>query len=260
MRIGAMNNPRAPLVDEIRWIAANGFDYIDLAIEAPGATFENTDWVAIRRLLDDVGIGVICHAAPYYPIENPSPIVRQAALDELRRCIDAAQIVGATLCTTHFRGWPTYLSEQAGYEFYRQLLEILVRHGVERNVAVALENSADNRHQLKYFREIFHRLPGLKLLFDIGHGNINTAKSMTRDYLFALADRLAHIHISDNDGTSDTHLPIGAPRRGGIDLTHELRGLRSFRYDATITVEVFGAHDLLLHSAAKVREQWSLVG
>jgi sugar phosphate isomerase/epimerase len=260
MRIGAMNNPRAPLLDEIRWIAANGFDYVDLTIEAPGATLESTDWATVRALLEDRGLGVVCHAAPYYPIENPSPPVRQAALDELRRCIDVAQTVGASLCTTHFRGWPTYLNEQAGYEYYRQLYEILIRHGAERSVAVALENGADNKHQLKYFREIFHRLPGLKLLFDIGHGNVNTAKSMTRDYLFALADRLAHVHISDNDGTSDAHLPIGAPRRGAIDLAHEVRGLRSFRYDAGITLEVFGARDLLLHSAAKVRAAWDATG
>ncbi|MEZ4638459.1 MAG: hypothetical protein R2856_26480 [Caldilineaceae bacterium] len=37
--------------------------------------------------------------------------------------------------------------------------------------------------------------PGLKLLYDIGHGNLATAKSMLRaQYLFSLNDELAHIH------------------------------------------------------------------
>jgi sugar phosphate isomerase/epimerase len=204
----------------------------------------------------DRQLGVVCHAAPYYPIENPSPPVRQAALDELRRSIDVAKTLGAPLCTMHFRGWPAYRTEAAGYEYYRQMFDILVRHGQERAVAVALENSANNKHQLKYFREIYHRVPGLKLVYDIGHGNVNTAKSMTRDYLFALADRLMHVHLSDNGGQGDDHLPLGAPRRGGIDLVHELRGLRSFRYDAGITLEVFGARRWLLASAALVREAW----
>jgi sugar phosphate isomerase/epimerase len=256
MRIGAMNDPRRPLLEEIEWIASNGFDYIDLTLEAPGAALETTNWKDVSDALEQSGLGVICHAAPYFPIENPSPLVRQAALDELRRCIDATHILKASLCTTHFRGWPAHLSDAAGYDYYRQMYEILVQHGAAQGVSVALENSTENRHQLKYFREIFHRVPGLKLLFDIGHGNINTPKSITRDYLFALADRLAHIHISDNDGQGDDHLAIGAPKQGTIDLAHELRALHAFRYDAGITVEVFGDRRWLIASADILRVQW----
>lgn len=256
MRLGAMNDPRRPLLDEIEWIAAHRFDYIDLTLEAPAASLEDTKWTEIRAALDDRALAVVCHAAPYLPIENPSPLVRQAALDELRRTLDAAAILGAPLCTTHFRGWPAHLSDAAGYEYYRQMYEILVGHGASQGVTVTIENSPENRHQLKYFREILHRVPELKLTFDIGHGNIKTAKSMTRDYLFSLADRLVHVHLSDNDGDGDDHLPVGAPMRGGIDLAHELRGLRSFRYDAGITVEVFGDRRWLLASADLIRETW----
>jgi sugar phosphate isomerase/epimerase len=121
---------------------------------------------------------------------------------------------------------------------------------------VALENSANNKHQLKYFREIFFRLPGLKLAFDIGHGNINTARSMTRDYGFALADRLVHVHLSDNDGSADDRLPFGAPITGGIALRHELQGLKDFRYDGTITLEIEGDPRWLLAASERVREEW----
>ncbi|HRJ43339.1 MAG: sugar phosphate isomerase/epimerase [Caldilineaceae bacterium] len=256
MQIGAMNNPREPLLDEIHWFAANAFDYIDLTIEAPGAAAESTNWPAVAAVLRDLGLGVVCHTAPYLPIHNPSPLVRHAAVDELRRSIDAAQILGATLCTMHFMGWPDYFSDAQGYEFYRQMLEILVRHGNERGVAVAMENSPDNRHQHKYFREIFARVPGLKLLFDIGHGHLATSKSMTREYLFSLNDRLAHIHISDNNGVEDLHLPFGAAIRGGMDLAANLRALRYFRYDGTITLEVFGDRRWLLACREQFRAEW----
>ncbi|MBK8051322.1 MAG: sugar phosphate isomerase/epimerase [Anaerolineales bacterium] len=210
----------------------------------------------MRAAIEHSGLGVVAHAAPYLPIHNPSPIVRQAALDELRRCLDVAQIIGAPFCTTHFLGWPSFLSEDGGYEYYRQGYEILLKHGRERNVLVTLENGPDNKHQLKYFREIFFRLPELRLTFDIGHGNVNTARSMTRDYLFALNDRLAHIHMSDNNGKGDDHLPFGAPIRGAINLRHELQVLRDFRYDGTITLEIFGDPRWLTASAQIVRELW----
>ncbi len=260
MQIGAMNDPHRQLFDEIDWFAANGFDYIDLTVEAPGAAAESTDWRAVAAAIQGVGLGVVCHTAPYLPIANPSPLVRQAAVDELRRSIDVAQIVGARLCTMHFMGWPAYLSDAQGYEFYRQMLEILVRHGGERGVTVAMENSPDNRHQHKYFREIFQRVADLKLLFDIGHGHLATSKTMTREYLFSLNDRLAHIHISDNNGIEDLHLPFGAAIRGGLDVAANLRVLRSFRYDGTITVEVFGDRRWLLACVALLREEWEKAG
>lgn len=255
MRFGMMNNPRAPILTEIERAAGMRFDFLDLTIEAPGAAPESTDWQAVRAALDDQGLGVVAHAAPYLPLNNPSPVVRQAALDELRRCLDIAHILGAPFCTTHFVGWPEYLSDELGYEYYKQAYTLLLKHGAEQGVEVTLENSPENKHQLKYFREIFFRLPDLKLTFDIGHGNVNTARSMTRDYLFALADRLAHVHISDNDGTADDHLPFGAPRKGAIKLKHELQMLRDFRFDGTLTLEIFGHERWLLASRELVKER-----
>lgn len=256
MKLGAMNNPRMNLMKEIENFAGMGFNFIDLTIEAPGAAPDGHDWQVVRTAIADCGLGVVAHAAPYLPIQNPSPLVRQAAIDELRRCIDVAQLLGAPFCTTHFLGWPSFLEEEQGYEYYRQAYTILLKHGKERGVAVTLENNPDNKHQLKHFREIFFRLPELKLTFDIGHGNVKTARSMTRDYLFALNDRLAHVHMSDNDGEGDDHLPFGAPKRGAINLMHELRGLKDFHYDGTITLEVFGHARWLQASADLVRECW----
>lgn len=107
--------------------------------------------------------------------------------------MDAAHAIDASLLTMTFSGWPTYLSEKGGYEFTRQCCQILVQHGAGCGVHLALQDSIQNQHQLKYFREIFHRIPQLKLTYNIGHGNVQTAAShTTRDYLFALVDRLAH--------------------------------------------------------------------
>jgi len=256
MQIGMMSNPRNDLCQDIQWAADHHFDLIDLILEAPNAALETTDWQAVRATLAENRLGVVCQAATYLPIHTPSPAVRQAALDELRRSIDAASLIGASQCTTHFLGWPIYLEEAAGYEYYRQLYMVLLKHGQDRGVSVALKNSANNQHQLKYFREIFHRLPDLKLTYDIGHGNVQTAQSMTRDYLFALADRLTHVHLSDNDGSADDNLPLGAPYKGAIRLLRELQSLRSFRYNGTITLQVFGDRRWLLESVAVLREVW----
>jgi len=256
MHLAATNDPRRPLLAEIESIAQQGFEQLDLLLATPGAALESTDWSVVQAALTSHNLKVICQAPAYLPIDNPSPAVRQAALDELRRCVDVAQIVGARICTTRFLGWPAHLSETAGYEYYRQLYTVLIRHAQERGVQVALENSIHNSHQLKYFREIFHRLPTLQLVYNVGHGNVQTVQSMTRDYLFALADRLVHVRLSDNGGEANSRLPFGAPVSGGIDLQRELRTLRSFNYDGGLTIEVAGHRRWLLASAQLVRETW----
>ncbi|MEZ4656976.1 MAG: TIM barrel protein [Caldilineaceae bacterium] len=200
------------MATEITWIGENGFDFVDLCMEAPGAALEKNRLARRGSAIARGWLkGVVCQAAAYLPTDSPSPLVRQAAMDELRRALDAAQMVGAALCTTHFHGWPAYLSEHEGYEYITQLYQVLLKHGAERGITVALENSPRNLHQLKYFRQIFHRLPELKLAYNIGHSNVSTnATGQTREYLFSFADRLAHVRLSDNDGSAPQQLPPGA--------------------------------------------------
>ncbi len=163
MQLGTLTDPYVDPLEQIRWAADNNFDYVDLQIAAPAAALETTDWKSVGQAINDAGLAVICYAGADFVINNPSPTIRQAALNELRRCIDAAQIVGASLLTTRFLGWPPFLDEAAGYEYTRQVYEILLAHGAERSVDIGLENSPRNFHQLKWFREIFFRLPELKL-------------------------------------------------------------------------------------------------
>ena len=77
MKIGAMTNPQRDLADELRQMAVEGFDFADITLEAPRAEPGQIDIAATRRLLDDLGLGVICHAAPYLPVHNPSALARR---------------------------------------------------------------------------------------------------------------------------------------------------------------------------------------
>ncbi len=254
MKFGAMNNPTRPLRDELEHIASLGFDYVDLTVEEPEAGPHRSDWDQTRRYIRDLGLDLIGHTGPYLPIENPSAKVRDTAYAELRSSVDVAAFLGATVCTMHFRMWPPYLSFADGVAMYVAELGPLVAHGKSKGVRVAMENSPYNLHQLKPFREILHRIPDLKLLYDIGHGNIDTPKSLTRDYLFDLRDRLVHIHLSDNDGAGDDHLPLAAPKRGGLRVAQEFQQLRNFNYDGTVTLEIFG-HSMWLKASLEFARQ-----
>jgi hypothetical protein len=95
MQFGMMNNPRAPILTEIERAARMRFDFIDLTIEAPGAAPESTDWPAVRAALDDQRLRVVAHAAPYLPLNNPSPSCAR------RRWMSCAAVSTLRTCLTH---------------------------------------------------------------------------------------------------------------------------------------------------------------
>ena len=254
MKFGAMNNPVEPLGPQIDLFARMGFDFLDLTVEEPAAGPHRDDWPQLKRMLDDSGLGVVGHTGPYLPIASPSRRVRQTAWEELRSSVDIASFMGARVCTMHFLRWPDFVPFEDGVGMYVEGLSALTAHGRDRGVRIAIENSPRNEHQLKPLREILHRVPGLGLLYDIGHGNIQTQKPLTEDYLFDLGDRLVHVHLSDNNGQEDCHLPPGTPKSGGLNVPREFRKLRNFNYDGTVTLEVFGQRMWLAASLDYVRQ------
>src|SRR5213080_4587553 len=94
-----MNSPFRPLADEIRRIAAAGFDFLDLTLEPPGA------WpvvpAEVKTLLEDVDLGVVGHTAWYLPIASPFPPLRAAARGLFLVAFDAFAAIGATRVNVH---------------------------------------------------------------------------------------------------------------------------------------------------------------
>ena len=56
------------------------------------------------------------------------------------------------------------------------------------------------------------------------------------DFCTHLGGHIKHVHVSDNRGTNDDHLPLGV---GNIDWKEAISALKSTGYDGTITLEVF---------------------
>ncbi|HAV42998.1 TPA: hypothetical protein DCX15_03160 [bacterium] len=88
------------------------------------------------------------------------------------------------------------------------------------------------------FGRILNEAPWVKILLDIGHLFINHTEDYLTHLLLFLSDlgtEIAHLHLSDNRGTGDDHLPLGC---GLIDWKKTLETVKRY-YNGTITLEVF---------------------
>jgi sugar phosphate isomerase/epimerase len=255
MMIGAMNHPGRDLLKEIEWMAALGFDFIDLTLEPPMAEARNLDLKAVRSALDSHGLEIVGHTAYYLPLCSPFESLRQAAVHELKLCLEAFAQLGARWMNLHpDRQAPLHDRKfiiQRNLQSLRELLPVAKEHGI----GLMIENLPGSYNTARQVSELLDPIPELGLHLDIGHANLLVELNSTDELLAAYGKRLRHVHLHDNKGgDADLHLPLGA---GTLETDHYVRSLQAVGYDDTITLEVFTPdRHHLEYSLQVLRQLW----
>ncbi len=258
MLIGAMNHPMRDLVQEIRDFAEADFDFVDITLEPTGARPDQVDVKSIRRVLDSTRLQAVGHTAWYMPIASQFPELRQAGLEILERCIQTFSELQIPLMNVH----PDIRREQRGPDALASANAESIAHlaevGQSLGVRLMVENQAGPFSQVKYMSRILDAAPTAGFHLDAAHSNLYGDYNRVDELLEAFADRLVHVHLSDNKGGDwDLHLPLGA---GNIDWQRVIRSLKSVGYDSTVTLEVFADRELLRLSRQLLRQWWDQAG
>ena len=258
MHIGAMNHPGRDLLEEIREIAAMGFEFIDLTLEPPLASVQHLDIPAVRAALQTAGLGIVGHTAYYLPLCSPFESLRRAAVAELRLCLQAFAGLGAKWMNVHpDRQAPLH---DRSYIIKRNLQTLgeLLPAAQDLGLGLMIENLPAGFNTAAQLAELLDPLPQLGLHLDIGHANLLTERNTTEEIVAAYGQRLCHVHLHDNKGgNSDLHLPLGT---GTLATPHHIRSLQACHYDGTITLEVFSAdRQYLTHSRDVLRQLWDQI-
>jgi sugar phosphate isomerase/epimerase len=232
-----MNHPAQDVLREIEWMAALGFEFIDLTLEPPMAASWKVDPGAIKRALERHRMDIVGHTAFYLPIASGIEEIRQACLAELRRCVNVFAAVGARWMNIH----PDRHAPMHDRRFFVQkniaTLQELLPYARERNIGLMVENLPGDFNSARELGELLDPLPDIGLHLDIGHANLLVVDSTVEELLSHYGRRLRHVHLHDNKGGSaDLHLPLGT---GTVDVRRAVRALKSEGYDGTITLEVF---------------------
>ena len=255
MLIGAMNNPMFDVVEEIRTYAAYGLDFIDLTLEPQAAYSATLPVEQVKCALEQTGLGIIGHTAYYLPIASPIPEVRECAIAELERDLQVFASLGAKKMNVHpFVKAPLHENRWIREMNISAFRRLLVRSN-ELGIKLMLENLPPLFNTPRDLLIVFTAVPELGFHLDVGHANLETEHNLTVELASLFANRLEHVHFSDNNGgTMDLHLPLGV---GKIDWKWIVHILKRVGYDGTITLEVF-AHDreYLLISRDKLKRLW----
>jgi len=257
MLIGAMNHPARDPVAEIDWIGQNGFDFVDFTLEPPAADPGRIDVDAIRAALDRHDVGVIAHTAYYLPLASPLAGIREGCRHELRQALQAAHRLGAKVMNTHFDRPPKFFTDRQTVGWQVEVLGPLCDEAAQVGMTIVLEHVPfAGASQLEMIVAVLENVPRLRFHLDSGHAKLERGHDRWNEYIDRLGHKLLHVHLSENDGTADQHLPLGSAPRSTTDWPGHIRKLKSSGYDGTITLEVFSPEKEYLLLSRELLKRW----
>ena len=139
-------------------------------------------------------------------------------------------------------------------------LDIIVSAAAELGITICLENMFPQTGYLfeaDEFRPLLHNYHDLMITLDMGHANIKADRNRSFDFIELFADRIGHVHASDNNSWHDEHLALG---KGSAPVAQIVRELKLSGYEGTLTLELFDQSRYETRvSLRKMREMWEAV-
>ena len=176
--------------------------------------------------------------APYYEL-TPCAIdslIGRVSLHRYRQAVETSLRLGIRRMVVHsgyapqmyFPEWFVPKSIEFWKDFVRELPE---------DFEMLLENVLDVRPE--HIRDVCDGVddPRLRICLDVGHAHV-ASEVPVEAWLDALAPRLTHLHVHDNDGTRDAH---AVPGEGTIGFPAMFDRIFSAAPEATVTFECLDA-------------------
>jgi sugar phosphate isomerase/epimerase len=152
---------------------------------------------------------------------------RIEAMDELKRAIDVADDLPYSRLILHMGG-SRETADPRKRDAAFSTLEHLILHAHHAGVTICVENTTSEMGDPHYLRAFVDetRLTGLRFNFDIGHAHLAELPEDERlEKSFSpLRELVASVHLHDNHGEKDEHLP---PYDGSIDWPAAIKMLKT---------------------------------
>ncbi len=198
----------------------------------------------VERLLEfksSYGIEFSIHA-PYADtnLSADDDLIREWILKRIRASIRFASELDAKCLVLH-PGWTTATEpfmRGRSWELNIRSLRWLQRYAGDYGVDVLIENVPSPTPYLLVSLDDFRLFdeemtPRMDYVLDIGHSNL---LGETLGFIEEFGAKIKHVHVSDNDGETDGHLPIGD---GTIDWEESINALKNMGFSGWIVIESY---------------------
>ena len=239
-RQGFTVGPGMDLADSLRWAEDTGFAFVELLLDGPFARERiaaRDDTAAIAEAVADSPLGLVCHLPFGLDIGSPFEPVREGGVAELLACLDLASEIGAEKAVFHpsSRAWNLGWSDEELAPLILDSVREVTAAARERGVEPCVENVIDGPYSINGFEDLLSATDAV-MTFDTGHARLaGFSATESAAFLDRHHEHVSHVHLSDNRGASDEHLPVGL---GTIDFETVLAPFLDGEWSGTMTHEV----------------------
>jgi sugar phosphate isomerase/epimerase len=236
----------------------HGFEWIDISGSSPAnfpETFNPVRMEKLRARLEEYGLGCGIHTASYVNTAEIFGTIRRGVVEHFKEFLDLARGIGARYliihCGVYFRQFRPRveeclvqtLKEAAAYaERWGVPLLIENMNRIPQTVAGKPWDLSFEQPEISYLgitvedlAEIYSKVnsPLLGLALNVAHAHL--LPGGFPPFLETFGEKLGNVQISDNNGITDEHLPIGEGTVNFIDL---VRHLKKMDYQGTLSLSV----------------------
>lgn len=237
-----------PLEEILNYLAELNVKQCEIINEYPHDNFE-------YGLFDSYDMKISIHA----PLSDMNPAshnqtIRNSSIAEIKKSMNAAAEMGSEVVVVHPGHIPILgrRFEDKILEYNRNSLKECSNFAQEVGIKMCVENMPDIQgllfKDLKELEDLVLDIDAYVTL-DVGHAHNNgySAADMLK------TARIEHIHLSDNDGSYDSHNALGKGDKGdngaggaenGIDFKSLFENLNQLNYSRALVVEVENPQDV----------------
>ncbi len=232
MKIGAstLAGIEFELEKTLDFIENLGIEYAELVHQYPAEFIDS-------EILESYSLKYSIHA-PFMDVNIASPQdqSRLNSIAQIKSSIDLANEINAEAVVVH-PGLISFLAnkyfKKEVYEFANQSIKEIGDYAKNLGVMATIENMPNFESMIYQNIADLNQLlveNEMHMTLDIGHANhVGYAPD---EMIF---DSIKHVHVHDNLGDDDSHLPLG---EGSIDLKYIINTLESKNYDGIYILEV----------------------
>lgn len=217
----------------------------------------------VKEFLKYQDFEIVCHL-PYGRINNVASFENiDEIMERLYKAIDFSAMFNVHKLTFHPGELDGTLSKEDAIKQSLKNVRKLIDYAKKYNMTLMIENLISSKELCSTKEEMKAYLEALnneaKLIFDCGHCHASKSpnKNEIIDFVKLLKDELYHIHISDNDQSTDKHGKIGS---GTIDFVTYFKTLKEINYQGLYSSEViFHSYLDLIETSNKIDEIEKLI-